>query len=67
LHQNASGAELCPDTLGEAYSAPPDSLAGFLRVGIGKGDEGKGGGERTERKGREGKRERKEEGEDHSQ
>ena len=41
-----------PDPAGGAYSAPPDSLAGF-KGPTSKGREGKGG---RERKGREGKR-----------
>jgi len=56
LHQNAFGSQGSAGPTGGAYSW-------ILRVGVGKGGEGKGGG-----KGRkEGKRERKEEGWDHLQ
>ena len=43
----------------------PQTPSWILGVGVGKGGEGKGGGERKGRKGSEGKRERKEEGRGH--
>ena len=61
MHQNRFRLVLCPRPPGGAYSAPPDSLAGFKgptskgREGEGregKGREGKGEGEGREGQGR---------------
>jgi len=61
LHQNAFGGLALPGPTGGAYSAPPDPLAGFLGIGVGKEGEGKGEWEGKEEekgvwmKGKEGK------------
>jgi len=51
MHQIRFRLGLCPDPVGEAYSAPPDSLAG-LRGSTSKGRNGR---ERRKGKGTEGK------------
>jgi len=60
MHQNAFGGRPPPGPAGEAYSAPPDPLAGFKgptsKGREGRGKEGRGKeGERRGRKGWEGK------------
>ena len=65
LHQNAFGGRaLSRHAVGDFYSAPPDSLAGFVELGkgmimIGRGmDREKGWGDRKGRRGGKGMRQR---------